>query len=76
MTQTTINQKTEIEVKNWLDKHIDPALRNSDEVVKLNNDAIAKVVELCEANAGYKFGCSDATIIDTVNKYFISIFYQ
>ena len=76
MTQTTIEEKTRIEVKNWLDKNIDPTLRTSEEVVILENDAIAKVVEICEANAGYKFGCSDQEIIDTVNKYFISIFYQ
>ena len=76
MTQTTIEQKTRIEVKNWLDKNIDPTLRTSEEVAKLENEAIAKVIEICEANAGHKLGCNDAEIINTVIQYFISIFYN
>ena len=76
MKQTTIEQKVRIEVKNWLDKKIDPTLRASDEVTKLSNDAIAKITEICEGNTGYKFGLSDTAIIDEVNNYFINFFYS
>ena len=72
---TTVNQKVNIEVKNWLDKNIDPALRNSDEVTSLSNYAIEKVTEICESQAGYKLSLSDSKIIDTVNQYFTSIWF-
>ncbi len=73
---TTINEKVKAEIKNWLDKNIDSKLRESDEVVKLSNDATDKVILICESKTGYKLGLTDTEIINTVNNYFVNFFYN